>query len=75
MNISISNSYELKYQIIFASDYKVTECGKVFNGKRGKEIKKTICGGSIGWCIKGRFYSQTFLQNQLEEIPNINLPF
>jgi hypothetical protein len=67
--ITISKTYDLKYQLSFANNYKLSECGKMFNCQRGKEIKKTLCGGSIGYCIKGKFMSITSLQNSLELIP------
>ncbi len=74
--ITISKTYILKYQVSFAKNYKVSECGKMFNEKRNKEIKKVLCGGSIGFCINGKFMSLTSLQNSLEFIPiENNLPF
>jgi len=74
--ITVSKTYNLKYQLSFATQYKLSECGKMFNAQRNKEIKKVLCGGSIGYCIKGKFMSVTLLQNSLEFIPEeINLPF
>jgi hypothetical protein len=75
MNISISKSYVLKWQLSFAPQYKWSVCGRCFNCKTGREIKKTLCGRSIGYCIKGRFVSLNTLRKQLEKIPKEICPF
>ena len=32
-------------------------------------MHQTMNGGSIGYCIRGKFYSLTFLRKYLEKIP------
>ena len=55
--ITISNTYNLKWVINFAPEYQFTECGKCINTKRGKEVKRVLIGYSVGYCIKGKFYT------------------
>ena len=72
---TISNSYTLIYQIDFAPEYQFSKCKKLINTHRGNIIKKTVNGGSIGFCIKGKFYSITYLRTHLVKIKNEKLPF
>lgn len=65
----ISKNYDLKWQITFAKNYQFSECKKLFNIKTRREIKKVVNGGSIGYCINGKFYSVTFLRSHIEKIP------
>jgi hypothetical protein len=46
------------------------------NLKTNRIINQTLKGGSIGYVIRGKFYSLTNLKNQIELIPtNEKLPF
>ena len=65
----LSKNYDLKWQITFAKNYQFSECKKLFNIKTRREIKKVLNGGSIGYCINGKFYSVTFLRSHIEKIP------
>lgn len=65
----ISKHYDLKWQVKFATHYQFSSCKKLFNIQTKREIKKVINGGSIGYCINGKFYSLTFLRNYIEKIP------
>lgn len=67
---TISVTYTLVWQIDFAPEYKFSKCKKLFNCQRSKEIKQVMNGGSIGYCIRGRFYSLSKLRNKIEKIPN-----
>jgi hypothetical protein len=53
---TISVSYVLKYRLSFAEEYVWTEDNKCFNAKTGRQIKQTMCGRSIGYCIRGNLY-------------------
>jgi len=75
MNI-ISIKYTLYYQIEFANEYQFTKCGKCFNLKTNREIKKCYNKGSIGYNIRGKFHSLTKLKEHLQKIPTKEiLPF
>lgn len=54
---TLSKDYPLVWQLSFAENYKFSQCGKCFNTLTGKEIKRTYCGGSNGFCIKGKFHT------------------
>ena len=66
---TISITYALVWQINFATNYKFSKCKKLFNCKTNKEIKQIMNGGSIGYCINGKFYSLKKLKLYLEKIP------
>lgn len=67
--------YSLKWQIIFNTDYKVSECKKVINTKTGNLIKETVVGYTCGFWIGRKFISKKRLNNFVEVIPGYNLPF
>ncbi len=73
----ISLQLTCKYRISFATEYVFTERPKMcVNFKSGKVINQIMKGGSIGYVIKGKFYSITGLREHLELIPKIEkLPF
>ena len=72
---SISINYTLKYELSIAPEYKWTEDKKCFNIKTGRRIKQTLCGGSIGYCIRGKFHSLTSLRPKLRKIEKSDCPF
>ena len=72
---SISVNYALKFQVKFATHYKWTECKRLFNCKTGREIKKTLNGGSIGYWIQGKFITLANLAKEVELIPKQEMPF
>ena len=55
--------YSLKWQIIFNTDYKVSECKKVINTKTGNIIKETIVGYTRGFWICKKFISKKKLND------------
>ena len=72
----ISIDYTLVYRLKFANWYQWTKDGDCFNARTGRQLKQIYNSGSIGYCIKGRFYSLKYLRSQLELIPKKeNLPF
>lgn len=72
---SISINYTCKFELSFADNYKFTKCGKCFNFKTGREIKKVYNSGSIGYSINSKFYSLTFLRKNLQKIKINSCPF
>jgi hypothetical protein len=72
---TITVNYTCKYQLKFATNYWFTTCGLCYNTLRGKLIKQVNNSNCIGYNIKGKFYSLTYLRNQLELIPKQKLPF
>lgn len=67
--------YPLKWQIIFNTYYKVSECKKVINTKTGNIIKETIVGYTRGFWIGKKFITKKRLNNFVEIIPKYKLPF
>ena len=72
---SISIRYVLKYGLSIAPQYCWSECNKGFNIKTGRQIRQTICGRSIGYCIEGKFRSLNTLRKQLVRIEKSDCPF
>lgn len=75
MTNTISVTYALKWQLKFAHQYKWSKCGKLFNSKTGRQLKKVINGGSIGYWIESKFYTLDNLREHLEFIPKQECPF
>ena len=73
--ISISKNYHFIWQLDFAHNYQFTKCKKLFNLKTGREIKKTVVCSTIGYNIKGKFYSLNKLRKCLKKIEKEKLPF
>lgn len=72
---TISKTYTLIWQISDAPQYQFTKDGKCFNVRTGNQIKKTLVGGSVGYCIKGKFRSSKRLRKKLIKIQDIKTPF
>lgn len=68
-------TYELLWQLDFAPEYQFTQCGKCFNVKRGRIVKRLYLNRCVGYKIRGRFYSLTRLRERLEKIPVTDCPF
>ena len=73
MNYSISTTYSLVWELKGSENYKFTKDGICINTKTGNRIKKTLNGGSIGYCINGKFVSASKLRKQL--IKHVPCPF
>jgi len=73
--ITISKNYDLIWHIDFANEYQFTKCKKLINTHRCIEVRKIVNGGSIGYCIRGKFYSLTYLRTHLQKITKQQIPF
>ena len=62
---TISINYTIKYELGFSSNYKWLNDNSCYNIKTGRKIKQTLVGGSIGYCINGKFHSLKFLRKHL----------
>jgi len=74
----ISITYELKFQFKKAKNYKVTKCGKVFNDRTGRKIKKSYKSGSVAYWLRINNKSVFFKVGDntlLERIPKQDSPF
>jgi len=71
----VTVTYGYIYQLDFATQYKFTKCKKCINAKTNKEIKQVRVGGSIGYNIRGKFYSLTRLKQHLIKEPDFKTPF
>ena len=62
---SISIDYTIKYQLDFAREYVWLNTNKCYNTKSGRLIKQIYSNGSIGYCIRRKFYSLNYLRKHL----------
>lgn len=72
---TISVNYSLKWQLKNLSHYKISACGRMFNCKTGKLLKRTVNGSSIGYWISREFITLKELRTQIELIPKQISPF
>lgn len=73
--ITISKTYKLVWEISGYEIYKVSKCGKIFNTKSGKEIKKILNGSTVGFWIKDKFFTLEKLRKLLVKIKHSDCPF
>jgi hypothetical protein len=72
---TISINYTVYFEIDFARNYKFTKNKECFNEKTGRRIRQVYKGGSIGYNIKGRFYSLSKLRKHLVKPEKVDCPF
>lgn len=72
---TFSKRYALVWELKDATHYKFTRCKKCFNAKTGREIKMILNGGSIGFCINGKFISLSAIRKRLQKIEKQICPF
>jgi len=72
---TITVRYALKWQVKGHANYRVTQCGKVFNTLTGRQIKKCLNGGSIGFWIASEWWPIAKVRNNIEKIPKEFCPF
>ena len=72
---TVSINYTYIYELNFATEYVFTKCKKCINVKRNKEVRQVMVGGSIGYNIRGKFYSLTRLKKHLVKPKKVHIPF
>jgi len=74
---SISITYKLKWQLKLHPHYKWSECGRLFNTQRQREIKKTVNGNKPGYWIGRNFIRLEDMKEgrMLEKINYERCPF
>lgn len=68
-------TYAIKYVIDFADYYAFNHHKELYNLQTGRRIKKVMQGRSIGYNIKGKFYSLTRLRKHLVKPKVEDCPF
>ena len=72
----ISLEFSCKWTLDFDQDFVFVENHNfLVNLKTGKILKQVTKGGSIGYVLKGKFYTLPNLRNHLVKIPNKKIPF
>lgn len=75
MQYQLVKHLNLKWQIKDLPQYKWSECKRLINTHNGRELKKVVNGGSIGYWIGKEFITLNNLKNRIELIPKIKVPF
>ena len=65
--------YNLKWQLSFNHNYKITECKKIINIETGNIIKETIIGYTVGFWIGKKFIAKKRLNDYCEKINVLSL--
>ena len=68
-------TYTIKYELSISTKYKWLNNNMCYNSKTGRIIKQTICGGSIGYVIDGKFCSLKYLRPLLVKPQKELCPF
>jgi hypothetical protein len=72
----ITLNFTCKYTLNFDNDFVFTEkYNFLVNKKTGKILKQITKGGSIGYVLKGKFYTLTSLRQSLVKIAKSDCPF
>ena len=72
----ITLNFTCKWTLDFDDNFVFIEkYNFLVNRKTGKILKQITKGGSIGYVIKGKFYSLTRLRQSLVKIENPDCPF
>ena len=72
----ITLNFTCKWTLNFDNDFVFIEkYNFLVNKKTGKILKQITKGGSIGYVIKGKFYSLTRLRQSLVRIQKCDCPF
>ena len=72
---TLSVTYAYNYQLDFAPEYKWTTCGLCVNTKTERVIKKVYNNRCLGYNIRGKFHSLTFLRKHLVKATEPKTPF
>lgn len=70
----VNEIVDIKFRVVDTC-YGVTKDGRLFNLKRGKELKKVVIGTTIGYCINGKFQSLKTLRTKLKKVEDVYCPF
>lgn len=72
---TISINYNYNWKLKNAENYVFSDCGKCFNLKRNKQVKKVLKGYTVGFNINGKFHSLNTLRKELIKVKIIDCPF
>lgn len=72
----ITLNFTCKYTLSFDNDFVFIEkYNFLVNKKSGRILKQITKGGSIGYVLKGKFYTLTSLRQSLVKIKKSDCPF
>ena len=66
---------QYRWNLTFAPHYKWDKINRLINTKTGREIKKCVNGYSVGYYIKGRFYTIATLRKHIAKVEPVKCPF
>lgn len=72
---TISITYTITFVVDFAPEYKFTKYKECFNAKTGRRIRQISNNGTIGYKLRGKFYSLNNLRKHLVKPVKVDCPF
>ncbi len=72
--ICITSTYNSKWQIKGMPEYQFAK-KKLFNAKRNREVKKVLKGYTVGYNLRGKFYSLNAIKKMVVRIGDKDCPF
>ena len=72
---TITVTYRLKWQFKTMPHIKISEDKRIFNTRTGRELKITVNGYSVGFWLGRKFILMSKLNDYIELIPNIKIPY
>lgn len=70
-----TSNIDLVWRLDFADNYQFDKKGNCYNVRSGRQLKQTVIGYTLGYCINGKFYSLTRLRQSLVKIEKQYCPF
>lgn len=72
---TITLTFKIQWRITGHDDYAIVDHNLLVNVKRGRIVKQVMNGGSIGYCLNGKFYTLSKLRPLLVKPKVSNIPF
>ena len=66
---------DLVWKLNFSDNYHFDRSGNCYNVKTGRQLKITVVGYTVGYCICGKFMSLARLRDSLIKIERTDCPF
>jgi len=73
--IRVSKEYDLIWEFVECPYYQISRCRRIFNTRTGKQLKRCLNGGSIGYWVAGRWVGESTVNQHVRKIQDIEVPF
>lgn len=73
--MNIIKNIDLIWLYSLDTKYQFDKKGNCYNTHTGRQIKRTLIGYTIGYCLNGKFKSLEKISEKLEKIQKYKYPF